>query len=504
MQNIKSHITHQKQIQNHHCQTSQIFGNYLKWDNKNLKSHNNVQNEKGAIFIVVLIITSIFVLAMGSMVTFALLQQKLGIQRISWERSLQIAENGINYYRWHLSHDPDDYTDGTGTAGPYIHDVNDPQAGKIGEYSLEITAPTACSNTVVITSTGSTIENPNLKRVVRAEYSQPSLAEFSFLTNSNVWFGSNEELSGPVHANGGIRQDGNNDGLLTSSKETYLCGTEHGCSDEIKPGIWGAGQLQSLWTFPTETVDFDVITMDFVSLKSEAQSNGIYFASSGLGYHVILLNDGSIDVYQVDQLMPDVDVWDGFDQYWTSNDIKTETLLGNYLFPNSCPIIFIEDNVWVEGQINNQRATIVSAKLPELPETNTNIIINGNITYQTINTSTSLALIAQKDIIIPLYAAPDDLTVNAILLAKQGHVFRHYYTSTYSPYHLRNSISLYGAIITNSVWTWSWVDGMGTVVSGYINSSTVYDPSLKYNPPPGFPTSMEYDFIKWEEITDKQ
>jgi len=44
------------------------------------------------------------------------------------------------------------------------------------------------------------------------------------------------------------------------------------------------------------------------------------------------------------------------------------------------------------------------------------------------------------------------------------------------------------------------VNGAGTIISGYDNTNTIYDPNLKFNPPPGFPTEGEYDFIKWEEV----
>ena len=123
-------------------------------------------------------------------------------------------------------------------------------------------------------------------------------------------------------------------------------------------------------------------------------------------------------------------------------------------------------------------------------------------TYKEKNENTSLALIAQKDVLVPLYAAPENLEINAVLLAQKGKVMRRHYTATYSPYHLLDYIEIYGAIITNKVWTWTWVNAGGNPISGYENTETIYDPSLKYNPPPGFPTESQYDFIQWEEITN--
>src|SRR5690606_31136320 len=44
---------------------------------------------------------------------------------IERERAFQIAESGIDYYRWHLAHWPTDYKDGQTDSGPYEHDVLD-------------------------------------------------------------------------------------------------------------------------------------------------------------------------------------------------------------------------------------------------------------------------------------------------------------------------------------------------------------------------------------------
>ncbi len=458
---------------------------------------------RGTVMIMNLVYITLFVMVAGSIAVMAITQHRLGQRKLAWEQALQIAEAGVNYYRWHLAHDPTDYTDGTGQPGPYVHTYNDAQGGEVGTFSLTITPPNNCANTITITSTGSPASYPSVSRTVRAVYGKPSLAQFAFLTNSNVWFGENEELHGPVHSNGGIRQDGENDGIVTSAKETYICGPEHGCNNETKPGIWGAGEKQELWSFPVTAVDFGSITADLASLKSEAQTNGIYLGSSGLGYHLVLRSDGYVDVYQVNSLQPNVYQYDGNGWKWDSIDIASKTFLASYPFPSNCSIIFVEDDLWIEGEINNRSVTVVSANLPDVSETNTSIAITGDILYTNRNEQTSLALIAQKDILIPLYAAPNQLEINAVLLAQKGHVFRNHYPSWYSPYYIRDELELYGAIITNNVWTWTWVSGSGTVLSGYQNTETIYDPNLKYNPPPGFPTESQYDFIEWEEITDK-
>jgi len=458
---------------------------------------------RGTILMLTLIMTSIFTLAALGIASLVISQYRLAKQKTSWYAALNIAEAGLNYYRWHLAHATEDYQDGTGEGGPYIHDYTDPRSGIIGQFSLEITPPNKCSHTVTIKSTGWTKEFPNTKRVVQAKYGLASLASFAFITNSDVWFGPEEVLHGPVHSNGGIRQDGYNDSLMTSAKETYTCQTHHGCSPpQTKPGIWGTGGDSSLWQFPVSNIDFDMLTVDLANLKSMAQDSGVYLPQQGLGYRVNFKSDGTVDVYRVTKLKNPVWYW-GMDGKWhhQSWDIDRQDFQANYPLPSECAIIFVEDNVWVDGVVNGQ-ITLIAAKLPEVPSNRRNIIINGNLTYLEKNGQHTLGLIAQQDILIPLYAAPDNLEIDAVMLAQNGSTYRPYYYYPW-PYYIKDTIVTYGTIITNQVWTWTWVDGNGTCISGYCNTNTIYDQHLNYNPPPGFPTVGDYKFLQWEEITEK-
>jgi hypothetical protein len=127
--------------------------------------------------------------------------------------------------------------------------------------------------------------------------------------------------------------------------------------------------------------------------------------------------------------------------------------------------------------------------------------MHNDITYYPDRTSGSvLGLIAQQDILVPLYS-PDNLIIDAALLAQNGHVFRYYYYPPYYPADtVKDYIETYGTTITNTIWTWSWVNSSNTIVSGYETTSTNYDPNLYYAPPPYFPTQDNYTFISWEEV----
>lgn len=440
----------------------------------------------------------VFLVMLSGLVSYILFQHRQATQRVDWNQALHAAEAGLQYARWHLAHAPEDFAfDG-------VYDFKDPEGALIGKYQLDVAAPSGCVPGVAIRSTGWTISAPAVQRTAQVQYVRPSLAQYAFLTNSNVWFGESEELKGPFHSNGGMRMDGEQNSLATSAAATYACSEEHGCSPpETKPGIWGSGQggQEGLWQFPVSNIDFNAITQDLSLLRDQAQASGIYLGQLGLGYHVKFRNNGTIDVYRIKTLKPKVWGWNMEKWVHESNDIATEEFYRNYLLPGGCSPIFIEDNVWVDGEVAG-RATLVAAKLPEVQNNNPKIIINGNIIYA--NQDSALGLIGQRDILIPLYS-PDQLEIRAALLAQKGHVYRYYYPSEgwgepYETYSMRDSIITYGSIISNAMWTFVWGDEDNNIISGYGTTDMNYDPDLTFSPPPYFPTSGEYEVGEWEEL----
>ena len=96
---------------------------------------------KGFALISVVIFAGIGITIVFGFVAWALSSYRLSTYVLNRERAEQIAEAGVEYYRWHLAHSPSDFQDGTGVAGPYVHDFFDRNDQKIGEFSLSITPP---------------------------------------------------------------------------------------------------------------------------------------------------------------------------------------------------------------------------------------------------------------------------------------------------------------------------------------------------------------------------
>lgn len=463
--------------------------------------------QTGVITPALLVVFGAFIIVIYGLVFVLSLQFDFAQRQFGSERAVHIAEAGVNYYRWHLAHDPDDFTDGTGGPGPYVHDYLDPQGTSVGKFSLEIVPPSEGSSIVTIKSTGWSNEFERVQRTITAEYGKPSYGQYAFLSNASSWYGTNITVSGQIHSNNGVRMDGTNMSLVTSAKETYMCGTETGCfPPKPKPGVWGSGGDQGLWQFPVPAVDFDSISFDFAQMKQDAQDNGLYLGPSGAsGYHILFLSDGTLNVYRVEGTnsingysVPGQGLGqDGMGGCRRRYQLITdETLVGTYNVAN-VPIIFSEDHIWVEGTVRG-RLTITAARFP-ITSNYANIWIPNNITYTAYDGSNSLGLIAQNDIYFAR-DVPNNFQIDAVLMAQKGKIIRHgYYQGCGGPTGaIKDKLTINGSIISYEKSYWNFYQS-GNLISGFIEREINYDANNLFNPPPYFPTSGEYEFISWKE-----
>ncbi|MDD5318252.1 MAG: pilus assembly PilX N-terminal domain-containing protein [Candidatus Pacebacteria bacterium] len=451
----------------------------------------------GDVLVYLLVIIFLFSIMMLPVVDAVVLKMKVASTTINKEEALQIAEAGIDYYQWHLAHYPSDYTDGTNAAGPYIHSYSDFDTQKVvGQYSLTITPPAVGSTVVTIQSTGSTIDNPAITRTVTAKYGIPSLAQYSFLSNDIIWIGSNETVGGQLMSNSGIRFDGVGNSPIGSAKATYTCPSSQGSPcPATENGVWGSADqaTKNFWQFPVPAVDFSTLTSNLASLKSSAQNGGIYLPpSNSQGYSLVFNNNGTVSVYKVTSLVSEPTGWDVYGNAHNENfDYKNRTLQYTKSIPSN-GIIYIEDKIWVEGTVNG-RVMVAAALLPYNSSTAPTIYIPNNILYSAKDGSSVLGLLSQGSIVVT-YGAPNNLEIDAALIAQNGSAQFYYYKNNV----VKNSITVFGSIMTFGQWTWSWVDSFNNVVSGYANTTDTYDSNLLFYPPPSFPTSSSgYQQISW-------
>lgn len=485
-----------------------------------MKYHTH--NHSGAILFQVLIFSTIALLFVGGLVAWAGATLRFGHNLYSREAALAVAEAGIEYYRWHLAHDSDDYQDGTGAPGPYIHEYHNAQGERIGEFSLDITPPPLGSSIVIIKSTGKLDQSPLATRTVEVTFAKPSLAQYAVAANADIRFGAGTEIFGKVHSNGGIRFDGLIHNLITSAKSSYddpdhndpptPDPEEYGVHTHIAPtdplppapvpnrtDVFEIGR-----TFPVPAIDFAGFTADYAHIKAQAQADGLYIPSSGaLGWHLVLQTNDTIDIYRVNSTTPPPSNCTNSQNQsgWGTWSIQNETLVYNDTPIPSNGAIFVEDHAWVNGQIDGVRITIASARFPEDPATETSITINSNLVYTHYDGRDVISLMAQNNINTGL-ASANTIRIDAALIAKNGRVGRYYYRppsggqQRCSPYHQRTTITLYGMIATNKRYGFAYTDD-----TGYQNRIINYDPNLLYGPPPFFPqTTDQYERVSWKEL----
>lgn len=480
--------------------------------NLNKKINSNYMNcKRGSMLISIIIFGVVAVSSTTALTGWFAVSYKANRNVTNDELAFHIAEAGIDYYRWHLAHDSDDFQDGTGEPGPYVHDYFDKDGNKIGEFSLDIVAPELGSTLVTIESTGTLASTSNSK-TIRALLAKPSFAKYAFVANSDMRFGGGTEVFGPIHSNEGIRFDGLAHNVISSSLETYddpdhsgaqewAVHTHVGTDDpdpptewNYRPDVFEAGREVGL-----PAVDFDGLTSDLSSLKSLSQEvGGLYFGSSGRrGYLAILKTDDTLDVYSVRSLMrPNSSCRNqgSWQENWGTWSVRRTSYLGNYDFPDN-GVIFFEDHVWVEGKINSARLTIAAARFPDSPSTRRDITVNNDLEYSNKDGTDVISLMAQRNINVGMYSE-DDLIIDAALVAQKGRVGRFYYGSGCSPYHQRNQIDLFGMIGTNERYGFAYTNN-----TGYDIRNISYDANLLYSPPPEFPlTSDNFEIVSWEEV----
>lgn len=464
---------------------------------------------RGYLMLVALVFGAVFVTVVGALSGFVLSENRAQTIESAQAKALAVAEAGVEYYRWFLAHYPDDVQNGTGIPGPYAIAYEDPEGGDAGTITLAINGNASCGQTtsVDIRSTGASTENPTVTRTIEARYARPTVARFSYIVNDSVWAGADRVINGPYHTNGGIRMDGTANAPVTSSLSSWLCTSSFGCStNQTKPGVWGAGADASLWEYPVPQVDFAGIAADFGSLKTTAQASGIYLpryssGSSGSsnywrGYHLVFSANGTVTVYRVSGTTSlsstHLNAADTVDRTL----ISTESFYATYTVPDNCGLIFVEDNLWIEGTLD-KKVTVVAANVTTTGVA-PNVMLPDNITYAATDGSDGLTLIAENNVLITP-DAPNTMTLNGIFIAQGGAFGRNLYScpSSYEP---RTSLTILGTTVSNLRTGTKWVNGCGGSDAGYQQRTDAFDRKLSTDPPPFTPvTSSDYEFVDWRE-----
>lgn len=465
------------------------------------------QTQQGSALAYGLVIMASVAILLTSILTFVTSQIKNSFYSHAKENSLQIAESGIHFYKWYLAHNTDGRTaqqiqafwssgSALGVGTPYEADYTDPSSGVVmGRYRVEVTPPSGGSSIAIVKATGWTTRYPSTTRTIQVRLRRPAWSEWAVLANDAIRFGAGTEVYGKIHSNQGMRFDGLAHNIVTSSVDEYDdpdhgggnefgVHTHQGAVDPLPPApmpdrtdIFEAGR-----EFPAVYKDFTGVLGDFAYMKSEAQAgvNGSrYFDSSNQGRHIILRTNGTFDIRTVRSFNAS-----------TNNIINYQGAWANYPIPDN-GVIFVEGHVWLEGAISGERVTIAAANLQA--SSLKSVFIGKDITYTNYDGTDVVGVLAQDNVEI-IRDSETDLRIDAALVAAQGRVGRENYGSSDS----KEVITVFGAIVTNGRYGFSWTNGNQSW--GYATRNLYYDNHLLYGPPPYFPTGTQYLIDLWEEL----
>jgi hypothetical protein len=475
------------------------------------------------------------------------------------QQAFNIAEAGVNYYLWHLSHNGLDYKDGGTTPttpdailgyGPYAHTYIDDNAVNQGTYTLWINPHGNGSTLVDVRSIGQ-VKNTNIKRTVQATIGATSFGNYAVVSDGALWFGSTETADGPVHSNVGVRMDGSSNDEISSTNSTYVPTDQLGGDSGTHNGVWCNAAVtspvncntrdKSNWVYPTTSIDFNQVSSSLCTLKKVAFASVASTASlatggtpcsqtpasrtaayipqrsssytSLKGYLVQLNTNGTYDLYTVNN---ETDTAANY-----SAALNLQSVATGITIP-SAGVIFVEDNVWVRSNPTyHGRVTVAAGRLATA--SSANITIVDNLAYTTKNGEDAIGLVAENTIEIAPYAAPATgnftLEVDAAMIAQTGNV---QYPSSYNSASTctrgwigaNQLLNFYGSVATRQTWTWSWQRSSscgdsvydaasGYYISGFKNNTTHFDYNLQYAPPPSYPVTGGYNIITWREVLTK-
>ncbi len=459
-----------------------------------IEHSKQLYKKKGSVLAYILVIVSISMILLISVIQIVVSRIEYAQYRENREQAFQIAEAGVYFYRWYLAHEIEGKTmqqirnfwengDPLGVGEVYERDVFDIDGTLRGRYAIRVTPPEAYSTIVIVEAEGWSVKNPENKRTIQVRFRRPSWSEYAVLGNNYMRFGNGTTIMGPLHVNGGVHFDGVSHNIVSSAVTQYY--DDDSDVRGWRPGVW------SLWTgeyntsmgahvfsggksFPTTEKSFASVSTNLSLIKDSAIASNTYFDDDRVGRHIILNSNGTFSIRKVRAYISSTNKIDSYSGGWETRNIPDNG------------VIYVEDNIWLEGLIQNKRVTIVAANL--VGGVAPNIFIEKSIRYTYYDGRDILGIIAENDIEITK-DSENNLRIDGALLSQSGRVGRSYYTD------YKNSITVFGSIASNQRYGFAYTDG-----TGYAIRNLYYDNNLLYYPPPYFPTGDTYAIDLWREI----
>ncbi len=427
------------------------------------------RNERGfSLVLTVLAGTFLSILAYAT-VSLVVVDNSLATRQYQATQALWLAESGVELaYRWLRYQDPP-----PGGTEPFVK-YNEVPAGP-GTYSVTIDPDDGNTSTYLkkyrLIATGKV---DDVVRQIEVEVKTTTFNKYAYLTGDEggtIWFTSGDTLEGPVHSNDQISIVNHPVfmGKVTSTANSFNQGWpfnpefQDGYQLGVPPVVFPTSQdvIDNYWANNTDPPKL-IIDARFGKKAS------IKFRPDGtLVYSIWYWQNGN-KVYVVQDKVETVSSLDGF--------------------------IFVKGSVRVKGVLDGV-VTITATR---------NIIITDDLVYEMSDAEGKplpgcddlLGLISIKNTIIADNAANrNDVRINAAILAL-GTSFT---VQNYDSGPPRGDLTIWGSLsqkVRGPVGTFGWWG-----YTGY-KKDYHYDNRFLNQAPPYFPTTGQYDFNYWKEITD--
>jgi hypothetical protein len=450
-------------------------------------------------------------------------------------QSLAVAEAGLNQYLWMVATGESSEVNGFAIAGneaaanPLKQTVTlaDSDANVKGTYTILVTPPSSEDSNVNVKVTGVATSSSEESRTVTATIGRPSFSEYVLLVDEYVHIGGplDRPWLGRTHSNTGVIIDTENiNDLITCARDEYN-NRDGVTSDEVP---WSSAS-RALWKFPVPEINFASVTADFIRLKDLAVLDGVALpyvtpspSTAAHGWYIKI----SGDTYRIAKVTAEKEQWDyvggtgGLDRggYLTYGyPSGTGGTLSAAMPIPAHGVIFVNDNVWVEGTGIDGRLTIAASGQFNGNGVKASINIVGDLTYAEYDGTVAVGLIAQENMKIPMYApmrksgtmgtnwtsnvGTVDMRVDAAIIAQTGKEFVNY-NSTSGP--RRGLLTFYGSVSTLLTPYRVSVASNGIYYGGFGRGANQYDSFMLHNPPPYFPTVGSYQILQWRELPKSQ
>lgn len=464
----------------------------------------------GHLLVLVLVFGGIFFFIISAFVGFAVTQSQVVTMQYHSQRALDIAEAGLNHYKWQLAHSSSSIANATVDLSSQTHVMNSPTGEPVGEYTISAASSTYCGAiaNIDVTSEGFSYDDPSLVRTIRTRYAKPTVADYSYIVNGNVWAGDDREITGPYHSNQGVIMDGWNKSVVTSGLASWECGPGFGsiCNptttrNGVSTYMPNVNTDSTLFSYPSNPIDFAGFNLSLSDMEDRASTSGIYVDNSGeYGYHVEFNGNGTVTFSEVTDVLS-VEQRNGMTYKtveWFYENTYVEALGDVFTAPidPDCPLIYVDDKIWLEGEVD-QKVTIAVGGT-DAEGLDSSIFIQGNLTYDD-PLQDGLLAIAKRNVLVGL-DVPNEMEINGIFVAMEGNFGRNDYRRGRLPDHLdqyedRAELTINGTIVSQGRVGTKWGS-----VSGFADRVNEYDRNLVEDPPPLVPSagSAIYRYTKWQ------